>query len=158
MTNHKQILVVDDEKQLISLVKLHLDMAGYDVLTASDGEKALSVAAKERPDLIILDLMLPKMDGWEVCRILKSDKDTANIPVIMLTARTDTESVLKGFECGADDYVTKPFSPRELIARVKRTLVHAGYLGGKSDENQDNSGIMNTIKDAGYLMEGETYV
>jgi DNA-binding response OmpR family regulator len=158
MTDRKQILVVDDEKQLISLVKLHLDMAGYDVLTVSDGERALSVAAKEHPDLIILDLMLPKIDGWEVCRMLRSDKDTADIPVIMLTARTETESVLKGFECGADDYVTKPFSPRELVARVKRILVHARHLERGPEENPDNPGMMDTIKDAGYSKEGEAHV
>lgn len=122
MPDKKRILIVDDEKQLVSLVKLHMEMAGYEVLSASDGEKAMFIIKEERPDLIILDLMIPKIDGWEVCKRLRTVGD---IPVIMLTARTDTDDKLKGFECGADDYVTKPFSPRELVARVKRVLARA---------------------------------
>jgi two-component system alkaline phosphatase synthesis response regulator PhoP len=122
MPDKKRILIVDDEKQLVSLVKLHMEMAGYEVLSASDGEKAMLIIKEERPDLIILDLMIPKIDGWEVCKRLRTVGD---IPVIMLTARTDTDDKLKGFECGADDYVTKPFSPRELVARVKRVLARA---------------------------------
>ena len=121
----KKILIVDDEKQLVSLVKLHMEMAGYEVLTASDGERALAIGREENPDLIILDLMLPKIDGWEVCKRLRAEQKISGIPVIMLTARTETEDKLKGFECGADDYVTKPFSPRELVARVKRVLARA---------------------------------
>ena len=122
MPDKKRILIVDDEKQLVSLVKLHMEMAGYEVLSANDGEKAMLIIKEERPDLIILDLMIPKIDGWEVCKRLRTVGD---IPVIMLTARTDTDDKLKGFECGADDYVTKPFSPRELVARVKRVLARA---------------------------------
>lgn len=125
MGDKKRILVVDDEKQLVSLVKLHMEMAGYEVLSASDGEKALAISREEKPDLIILDLMLPKIDGWEVCKRLREEGKVGSIPVIMLTARTDTDDKLKGFECGADDYVTKPFSPRELVARVKRVLARA---------------------------------
>jgi two-component system alkaline phosphatase synthesis response regulator PhoP len=129
MTNEilrkKKILVVDDEKELTSLVSLHMKMAGYEVLIASTGEKALDISREEKPDLIILDLMLPKIDGWEVCKQLRQDVATQDIPVIMLTARTQTEDKLKGFEAGADDYVTKPFSPRELVARVKRVLARA---------------------------------
>ena len=125
MNEKKRILIVDDEKQLVSLVKLHMTMASYEVLTAKDGEEALEIVEKERPDLIILDLMLPKIDGWEVCKRIREKKKIGNIPVIMLTARTETADKLKGFECGADDYVTKPFSPRELVARVKRVLARA---------------------------------
>ena len=125
MPDKKSILIVDDEKQLVSLVKLHMEMAGYEVLTASDGERALAIGREENPDLIILDLMLPKIDGWEVCKRLRAELKIGGIPVIMLTARTDTEDKLKGFESGADDYVTKPFSPRELVARVKRVLARA---------------------------------
>jgi len=129
MTNEilrkKKILVVDDEKELTSLVSLHMKMAGYEVLIASTGEKALDISREEKPDLIILDLMLPKIDGWEVCKQLRQDVATQDIPVIMLTARTQTEDKLKGFEAGVDDYVTKPFSPRELVARVKRVLARA---------------------------------
>ncbi|MEI6863674.1 MAG: response regulator, partial [Candidatus Omnitrophota bacterium] len=121
----KKILIVDDEKQLVSLVRLHMEMSGYEVLSASDGEEALAVANRDKPDLMILDLMLPKIDGWEVCKRLRAESKSGDIPVIMLTARSETEDKLKGFECGADDYMTKPFSPRELVARVKRVLARA---------------------------------
>jgi len=125
-TYQKQtILVVDDEKELAALVSLHMKMAGFEVLTAANGEKALELSREEKPDLIILDLMLPKIDGWQVCEQLRQDAVTKDIPVIMLTARTQIEDKLKGFEAGADDYVTKPFSPRELVARVKRVLARA---------------------------------
>ena len=106
----KTILIVDDEKQLVSLVKLHMEMAGYEVLSAKDGEEALEIVRKESPDLIILDLMIPKIDGWEVCRRIRAESKVGNIPIIMLSARTETEDKLKGYECGTDDYVTKPFS------------------------------------------------
>ena len=125
MAAKKKILIVDDEKQLVSLVRLHMEMSGYEVLSASDGEEALAVAKRDKPDLMILDLMLPKIDGWEVCKRLRTESKAGNIPVIMLTARSETEDKLKGFECGADDYITKPFSPRELVARVKRVLARA---------------------------------
>lgn len=125
MPEKKKILIVDDEKDLVSLVSLHMKMAGYDVLSAANGEKALEIAEEEKPDLIILDLMLPKVDGWEVCRRLREESNIEKVPVIMLTARAETDDKLKGFEVGADDYVTKPFSPRELVARVKRVLARA---------------------------------
>lgn len=125
MPQKKKILIVDDEKQLVSLVSLHMKMSGYEVLSAGDGEEALAISKEEKPDLIILDLMLPKMDGWEVCKRLRTESKIGGIPVIMLTARSEAGDKLKGFECGADDYVTKPFSPRELVARVKRVLARA---------------------------------
>jgi len=122
MAEKKKILIVDDEKQLVSLVSLHMKMSGYEVFSAKDGEDALVVAKEDAPDLVILDLMLPKMDGWEVCKRLRAETKAVDIPVIMLSARSEIEDKLKGFECGADDYITKPFSPRELVARVKRVL------------------------------------
>ena len=125
MQRKKKILIVDDEKQLVSLVSLHMKMSGYEVLSAKDGEEALAIAKEEVPDLIILDLMLPKIDGWEVCKRLRAESKIGDIPVIMLTARSEAGDKLRGFECGADDYVTKPFSPRELVARVKRVLARA---------------------------------
>lgn len=125
MSSKKKILIVDDEKELVALVSLHMNMAGYKVLSASDGKRALELAQEEKPDLIILDLMLPKIDGWEVCKRLREIQETKDIPVIMLTCRAETEDKLKGFEAGADDYITKPFSPRELVARVKRVLARA---------------------------------
>ncbi|MEW6008207.1 MAG: response regulator transcription factor [Candidatus Omnitrophota bacterium] len=125
MSSKKKILIVDDEKELVALVSLHIKMLGYDVLSCDDGEEALKIAERELPDLMILDLMLPKIDGWEVCKRLRETQKTKDILVIMLTCRAETEDKLKGFEVGADDYVTKPFSPRELVARVKRVLARA---------------------------------
>lgn len=116
----KKILIVDDERDLMNLIALHLKTTGYEALQASTGKLALEVIKKDHPDLIILDLMLPEMDGWEVCRRLREDRQ--DIPVIILTARAETEDKLRGFDAGADDYITKPFSPRELLARVKRVL------------------------------------
>jgi len=122
MAEKKKILVVEDERELAGLVSLHLRMAGFEVLYATDGEAALKVCADIRPALVILDLMLPKVDGWEVCRRVREGRETAGIPIIILTARTEIEDKLRGLEAGADDYVVKPFSPRELVARVKRVL------------------------------------
>jgi len=111
--------VVDDDIKTVELVKLYLNRDGYKVLTAHDGAAALRVAREARPDLIVLDLMLPGIDGLEVCRILRKESD---VPIIMLTARTTDEDKLKGLDLGADDYVTKPFSARELAARVRAVL------------------------------------
>ncbi len=121
----KKILIVDDEKEIVSLVSMHLRMVGFDVIFASHGEGALELISTEKPSLIILDIMLPKIDGWEVCKGLRENPHTKDIPVIMLTGRTQLEDKLKGFEVGADDYITKPFSPRELVVRVKRVLARA---------------------------------
>ncbi len=113
------ILVVDDERHIIELVRMYLKQAGYRVLSARDGLQAIEVARRERPALIILDLMLPGLDGWEVCRRLQAESD---VPIIMLTARDDEVDRIVGLELGADDYVTKPFNPRELTARVRAVL------------------------------------
>jgi len=118
----KKILVVDDEPTLVAIVKYNLEREGYQVVTAADGESGLSVARAERPDLIILDLMLPGLDGFEVCRILRREM---TVPVLMLTAKTDEVDKVVGLELGADDYVTKPFSMRELLARVRALLRRA---------------------------------
>ena len=116
------ILVIDDEKDLIELVKYGLEKEGFLVRGVLDGESGLSTAARDVPDLVIVDLMLPGMDGLEVCRRLRSDSRTAGIPIIMLTAKSAESDRVVGLELGADDYVTKPFSPRELAARVKAVL------------------------------------
>lgn len=121
----KTILVVEDEPDIRELVRYNLDNAGFAVVEAADGESALEVARKERPALVLLDLMLPSSDGLEVCKILRSRPETANIPVVMLTARAAEVDRILGLELGADDYVTKPFSPRELIARVRAVLRRA---------------------------------
>ncbi len=114
-----RILIVEDDPRTAASVALYLRHAGYDVVEARDGLSALDVAAAERPDLVVLDLMLPGVDGFEVCRTLRQSGST---PVIMLTARAVEEDTLRGLESGADDYVTKPFSPRELVARVGAVL------------------------------------
>ncbi len=117
-----KILVVDDEDNIRELLKFSLEKNGFVVKEASDGEQALTVLSNYIPDLIILDLMLPQIDGLEVCRRIKSNSNTAGIPIIMLTARAEEIDKVLGLELGADDYITKPFSPREVVARVKAVL------------------------------------
>ncbi len=119
------ILAVDDEAPILELLSYNLEASGYRVVTASTGEDALVVCAHERPSLVLLDVMLPGIDGMEVCRRLKSASTSADIPIIMLTAKGDEVDTVLGLELGADDYVTKPFSVRELIARVKALLRRA---------------------------------
>jgi DNA-binding response OmpR family regulator len=115
----KKILVVDDEHKIVALVRDYLQKAGFDVLVAEDGQQAVHVFRSEKPNLVILDLGLPELDGLEVTRIIRRE---SNMPIIMLTARVDETDKLIGLELGADDYVTKPFSPRELVARVRVVL------------------------------------
>ncbi|MDD5561692.1 MAG: response regulator transcription factor [Candidatus Omnitrophica bacterium] len=122
MVTKRKILVVDDEKELVKLLIFNLSISGYDVLSANSGIEALEACELQNPDLIILDIMLPRIDGWGVCRRLKQNPHTSNIPIIMLSALSGLDEKLKGFDLGADDYITKPFSPRELIVRVKRVL------------------------------------
>lgn len=117
-----KILVVDDEKSIVELIKFNLEREGFKVITAFNGYEALEKARNEKPELIILDVMLPGIDGIEVCRSLSSDSNTRQIPIIMLSARTEEVDKVLGLEMGADDYITKPFSPRELIARVKARI------------------------------------
>lgn len=116
------ILVVDDEPEAVELVEFNLRQAGFDVATAADGAEALKKARELLPNVIILDLMLPEMDGLEVCKILRRDSATSAIPLIMLTAKAAEIDRVLGLELGADDYLTKPFSPRELVLRVKKLL------------------------------------
>lgn len=120
MSTNQTILVVEDEVSIATLLKYNLERVGYEVLLAHDGKEGLDMALEHLPDLILLDLMLPTMDGMEVCKELRSQKK--NIPIIMLTARDDEFDKVLGLELGADDYMTKPFSPREVIARVKAVL------------------------------------
>jgi len=118
----ERILVVDDEEDLLELVNYNLSKEGYRVHCVGTGEEALAAARKALPDLILLDLLLPSVDGLEVCRLLKSDYKTQHIPIIMLTAKSEEADVVAGLELGADDYLTKPFSPRVLLARIKALL------------------------------------
>ena len=118
----EQILVVDDEEDILELVRFNLSKEGYQVICAATGERAVEIARSELPDLVVLDLMLPGMDGLEAAKFLKNDPETKDIPIIMLTAKGEESDVVTGLELGADDYVTKPFSPRILMARVKAVL------------------------------------
>ncbi|MDD5155958.1 MAG: response regulator transcription factor [Candidatus Omnitrophica bacterium] len=120
--SRQKILLVEDDKHIAKLVSYNLEKAGFDCAVADDGEEALETLSKEHADLIILDIMLPKMDGFEVCRLIKQNDRLKNIPVLMLTAKGEEVDRIVGLELGADDYVVKPFSPRELILRIKAIL------------------------------------
>ena len=135
---HK-VLVVEDDSTLLGVIKYNLVKEGYGTITASDGAQAIEAARKERPDLVILDIMLPKVDGLEVCRILRRE---SNIPIIMLTARSEEIDKVVGLEIGADDYMTKPFSVKELMARVKALLRRAEMAPGHSAAAGDQSPVI----------------
>ena len=134
----KKILVVDDEKPISDIVKFNLTKEGYTVVTAFDGEEALSQFKEESPDLVLLDLMLPKIDGLEVARQIRKDNDT---PIIMLTAKDSEIDKVLGLELGADDYVTKPFSNRELVARVKANLRRRGDANTSNEVDDAKSDL-----------------
>ncbi len=121
----KRILVVDDDREIVRLLKAYLEQDGYEVFGAYDGERALQALRQEHPDLVVLDLMLPGRDGREVTRIVRGDPGLAGTPIIMLTARVEDHDKIVGLELGADDYVTKPFNPREVVARVRAVLRRA---------------------------------
>ena len=126
---NETILVVDDEPKIVQIARDYLEDSGFKVLSSGDGKQALALARQEKPDLIVLDLMLPGMDGLDVCRSIRKESD---VPIIMLTARADEADQLVGLELGADDYVTKPFSPKTLVARVRALLRRAtGELVGR---------------------------
>jgi two-component system alkaline phosphatase synthesis response regulator PhoP len=122
ITTMQQILVVDDDKDIVRLVRAYLEKAGFQVLTAYDGESALHILRHDKPTLLVLDLMLPDADGWDITRLVRGDPSLAQLPIIMLTARIDDTDKIIGLELGADDYITKPFNPREVVARVRSVL------------------------------------
>jgi DNA-binding response OmpR family regulator len=130
----RKILVVDDEPVLVETIAYNLEQAGYTVTTASDGASALEAARCETPDLVILDIMLPEMDGLEVCRQLRRESNTSTTPILMLTAKGEEIDKVVGLEVGADDYVTKPFGRRELLARVRALLRRADYPNHATQE------------------------
>jgi len=132
MEEKKRVLIVEDEKSIVDIVRFNLEKEGYAVLTAYDGDAGLSAAREEKPDLILLDVMLPKRNGFEVCRILREEGD--NVPVIILTAREGESDKVLGLEIGADDYITKPFSMRELLARVKANIRRTAMLQAGAEE------------------------
>ena len=120
-----RILVVDDDKKIVRLVRSYLEQANFEVLIAYDGETALHTIRRDQPDLVVLDLMLPDRDGWEIIRLIRGDPALARLPIVMLTARVEDADKIIGLELGADDYVTKPFNPREVVARVRAVLRRA---------------------------------
>jgi DNA-binding response OmpR family regulator len=131
----RKILVIDDEQVLVETIAYNLEQAGYQVITAGDGRSALEIAQSEAPDLIILDIMLPGMDGIEVCRELRREKTSSTTPILMLTAKSDEIDRVVGLEVGADDYVIKPFGRRELLARIRALLRRADYPSASEDHN-----------------------
>ncbi|HET7627820.1 MAG TPA: response regulator transcription factor [Bacillales bacterium] len=134
------ILVVEDEASIITLLEYNLSKAGFDVASATDGEKGMELAEKQQPDLVLLDLMLPKMDGLEVCKQLR--RQNKRLPIIMLTAKDDEFDKVLGLELGADDYITKPFSPREVVARVKAVLRRSHVFSDRSERDEEEETVM----------------
>jgi two-component system phosphate regulon response regulator PhoB len=130
----ERILVVDDEPDILDVVAYNLEQAGYRVTPVRDGRTAIAEAERQRPDLVVLDIMLPDLSGMEVCRSLRRSEKTRAVPILMLTARSDEVDRVVGFEVGADDYVTKPFSPRELVLRVRAILRRRASTPGETDE------------------------
>ena len=130
----ESILVVEDEEDILDLISYNLKQAGFSIIAVESGEEALEVASEENFSLVLLDLMLPGIDGLEVCRLIRAKPETKNIPVLMLTARTEEVDRIVGLELGADDYLTKPFSPRELVLRVRAILRRAEVVESVSDE------------------------
>ena len=134
----KKILAVDDERHIVRLVQVNLERAGYEVVTAFDGKDALEKVASEQPDLVVLDVMMPYMDGFEVLQNLRKNQSTRDLPVIMLTAKAQDADVFRGWQSGVDCYLTKPFNPMELISFVKR--IFKSLEGGEEGDNRYNLG------------------
>jgi two-component system alkaline phosphatase synthesis response regulator PhoP len=129
MVKHR-ILIVDDDKEVVRLMRSYLEQSGYEVLVAYNGETALHILRRDRPDLLLLDLMLPDRDGWDITRTVRNDPTLRHTPIIMLTARVEDTDKIVGLEIGADDYVTKPYNPREVVARVRARLRVQGMVQG----------------------------
>ncbi len=130
---HQRILVVDDDHEIVRLVRAYLEKDHFQVLIAYNGESALHIARHERPHLMVLDLMLPDRDGWDITRVIRNDSKLRKMPIIMLTARIEDSDKIIGLELGADDYVTKPFNPREVVARV-RSVLRRTHSDGKAEQ------------------------
>ncbi|EGQ3292308.1 TPA: response regulator transcription factor [Staphylococcus pseudintermedius] len=140
----QRVLVVDDEQSIVTLLKYNLEQSGYVVEVAQDGEEALQKEKETKPDLIVLDVMLPKKDGIEVCKTIRSDKN--QVPILMLTAKDDEFDRVLGLELGADDYMTKPFSPREVVARVKAILRRSSLVNHVRKEEEDEDIVIGSIR------------
>ncbi len=128
----QRVLVVDDDKEIVRILRAYLEKAGYTVFTAYEGETALHIIRSDRPDLVVLDLMLPDRDGWDITRIVRSDSSLATTPIVMLTARVESEDRVHGLDIGADDYIPKPFNPHEVVARVRAVLRRANQEFGRT--------------------------
>lgn len=146
----RKVLIVDDEKSIVDILKYNLEKAEYDILCAYDGREGLNLAREENPDLMLLDVMLPFIDGFQVCRTLRSEGN--NIPIIMITAREEETDKVLGLELGADDYITKPFSVRELLARVKTNIRRAAFL-----ESPPTDGSGEVLKKNGLMIDFERH-
>lgn len=140
----QKVLVVDDEQSIVTLLQYNLQQSGFEVVTAYDGEEGLEKIFSEKPDIVVLDLMLPKMDGVEVCKSVRNEKN--QVPILMLTAKDDEFDKVLGLELGADDYMTKPFSPREVIARIKAILRRSHTIKTVEDEKDNKEIIIGKIK------------
>ena len=140
MEAKKTVLIVEDEKNIVDIVRFNLQREGYDTLEAYDGEAGLALARERKPDLILLDVMMPKMMGFDVCRTLRGEGD--NVPVIILTAREEEEDKILGLEIGADDYITKPFSMRELMARVKANIRRTAMVSSSAESSMSAGGAL----------------
>jgi len=150
----QRILVVDDDKQIVRLVKAYLEQAGFQVFAAYDGSTALHIIRRERPDLVVLDLMLPDQDGWDLTRLIRADPTLADMPIIMLTARIEDADKIVGLELGADDYITKPFNPREVVARVRAVLRRA--VGGPAQPRVlQQGGLLMDLDRHEVLLDGQ---
>lgn len=136
----EKILIVDDEEHILELLKFNIKNAGYEVVTANNGLDGVKIAKEEKPDLVLLDLMLPGMDGYDVCKEIKKNKETSNTAIIMLTAKGEELDKILGLELGADDYMTKPFSIRELLARVKAVLRRSIHTSSNKEEDYYENG------------------
>ncbi len=152
----KKVLVVEDEESIITLLTYNLEQAGFSVIKAMDGEMGKQLAMTEKPDVIILDLMLPKLDGIEVCKILRQNKVT--VPIMMLTAKSEEFDKVLGLELGADDYMTKPFSPREVVARVKALLRRVDMMNSTAETKEEDSEFLSIGKLKIYLERYEAYL
>ncbi len=151
----ERILIVEDEEDILELVRYNLAREGYDVIEASSGEEGLSKARSKKPDLVLLDLMLPELDGLEVCKRLRQDDEMVNMPIVMLTAKGEESDIVAGLELGADDYITKPFSPKVLIARVRAVLRRGSAVPASEDQTLS---IHNVVINPGrheVLVDGE---
>lgn len=139
----QKVLVVDDEQSIVTLLKYNIEQSGYQVIVAHDGAQAIEKVNEEKPDLVVLDVMLPEMDGIEVCKTIRSEKN--QVPILMLTAKDDEFDRVLGLELGADDYMTKPFSPREVVARVKAILRRVSQVSS-NDSDDDEDIILGAIR------------